>query len=139
MIERRANTRDSVSREGALICADRPALDCVVGNISDAGACMMVADDVVLPEDFALTYEGETHPCTLVWRHDGRIGVRFAGAPSIVPEEASDPLPELDCAACSGKMTLVHRLPACGDLPEVQAFRCADCGETLVQEVEFAT
>ena len=36
-------------------------------------------------------------------------------------------------------MRLIHVLPASDGMPEVQAFRCENCGETLVREYEEAS
>ncbi len=54
-------------------------IDCVVRNLSDAGACVQVESTRDVPDRFLLTVHGspEQRPCKLAWQSDNRIGVSF--------------------------------------------------------------
>lgn len=55
------------------------AIDCTVRNFSDTGAALDVTSPVGIPEHFTLFIHPDgTHlSCTVVWRKEKRIGVRF--------------------------------------------------------------
>lgn len=55
------------------------AIDCTVRNVSDKGAALDVTSPVGIPDRFTLfiAVEGTHRPCTVVWRKERRIGVRF--------------------------------------------------------------
>jgi PilZ domain len=56
------------------------AIDCVVRNISPAGAALDVASPVGIPEHVTLVIAGshERHACRVIWRKERRIGVAFS-------------------------------------------------------------
>ena len=58
---------------------DRAAIQCVVRNLSDAGACLAVESPVGIPETFHLVFNtGEQgRSCRIVWRGKDRVGVAF--------------------------------------------------------------
>ncbi len=70
-------------------------LDCVVRNLSDAGALLAMSDSVALPQAFDLDipHRQRRYPARIRWRAADRVGVAF-DAPK---EEAGDPVP-LDTA-----------------------------------------
>jgi hypothetical protein len=76
--ERRMNSRDRITTE-AVIWVDRYAIVlCAVRDKSPAGAGLVLPDTVrPLPEEFDLTFDRVTHRCVAVWRHDGRMGLKF--------------------------------------------------------------
>ena len=55
------------------------AIDCTVRNFSDTGAALDVTSPVGIPEHFTLFIpaDGKHLSCTVVWRKEKRIGVRF--------------------------------------------------------------
>ena len=55
------------------------AIDCTVRNLSDTGAALDVTSPVGIPEQFTLLIQADgTHlRCTVIWRKEKRIGVRF--------------------------------------------------------------
>ena len=54
-------------------------VDCTVKNISASGARLEVTSTVNLPSTFNLRipHRGETTRCSLVWRDNNSVGVRF--------------------------------------------------------------
>jgi hypothetical protein len=48
------------------------AIDCVVRNLSERGACLKVESPVGIPETFDLVLEGDdiVRPCRVVWQKD---------------------------------------------------------------------
>src|SRR4051794_27059358 len=66
------------------------ALDCLIRNLSDTGAKLIVSAAVTLPEcfDLIIPQKSLTRRARIAWRRGEDIGVRFeAGHPS----ESSDP------------------------------------------------
>lgn len=77
--ERRANPRRVVDCPGSIVPgAGAHALDCLVADISDGGARLVVPGGV--PEEFSLVINdgtGAEHSCRVVWRLDDEVGVEF--------------------------------------------------------------
>jgi hypothetical protein len=77
--ERRANPRNQINTQ-AVIWRDDPhsiAL-CTVRDMSPAGAGLVLPDRLSpLPTEFALTFDRVTRRCAVVWRHLGRMGLKF--------------------------------------------------------------
>jgi hypothetical protein len=78
MAEKRNITRHRVLKAGTIEFGGG-AIDCTVRNFSDTGAALDVTSPVGIPERFTLFIPADgTHlPCTVVWRKEKRIGVRF--------------------------------------------------------------
>ena len=78
MDERRDKTRHRVLKAGTIEFGGG-AIDCTVRNFSDTGAALDVSSPVGIPAHFTLSIKADgTHlPCTVVWRKEKRIGVRF--------------------------------------------------------------
>ena len=76
--ERRNKARHRVLKAGTIEFGGG-AIDCTVRNFSDTGAALDVTSPVGIPEHFTLTIkaEGVHLPCTVAWRKEKRIGVRF--------------------------------------------------------------
>lgn len=55
------------------------AIDCVVRDLSDRGACLKVESAVGIPETFDLVFDRyhTVRPCRVIWRKHTRIGVEF--------------------------------------------------------------
>jgi hypothetical protein len=77
--DRRASPRRVVDCPGSIVSgAGAKTLDCVIADISDGGARLVVAGGV--PEEFGLIINDGTaaeHSCRVVWRLDDEIGVEF--------------------------------------------------------------
>jgi hypothetical protein len=77
--ERRMNPRDRTTTQ-AVIWRDDPysIVICTVRNLSPGGAGLVLPDTVLsLPPEFDLTFDRVTYRCIAVWRHLGRMGVKF--------------------------------------------------------------
>lgn len=77
-MERRATPRKPVLMSGIIHFAGG-AINCLVHDMSIAGAALDVADSHDIPERFDLVFkaDGAHIPCHVVWRQDERIGVAF--------------------------------------------------------------
>jgi hypothetical protein len=78
MNERRATSRRRVFKAGA-IEFDGAAVDCVIRNVSTAGAALEVASLVGIPHEITLnilTCNERLH-CYIIWRKGKRVGVVF--------------------------------------------------------------
>jgi hypothetical protein len=77
--DRRASPRRVVDCPGSIVCeGSAQPLDCVVADISDGGARLVVASPV--PEEFLLRLNDGTdavHKCRVVWRLDDELGAEF--------------------------------------------------------------
>jgi len=76
--ERRNKARYRVLKAGTIEFGGG-AIDCTVRNFSDTGAALDVTSPVGIPERFTLfiPVDGKHLSCTVVWRKEKRIGVRF--------------------------------------------------------------
>jgi PilZ domain len=82
MINQRAAHRPLSLLKGRVIFPDRrPTLDCVVRDLSDAGARLQIGHHVTVPDRFDLYVPlKETTYCVHVrWRRSEEIGVMFNG------------------------------------------------------------
>ena len=78
MDERRDKARHRVLKAGTIEFGGG-AIDCTIRNFSDTGAALDVTSPVGIPAHFTLfiSADGMHHSCTVVWRKEKRIGVRF--------------------------------------------------------------
>jgi PilZ domain-containing protein len=78
VMDKRAMPRDRVLKAGT-IEFHGGAINCVVRNMTMAGAALDVTTPVGIPEHFNLVFqtEGVHMPCHVVWRKEKRIGVEF--------------------------------------------------------------
>ena len=85
--ERRAHKRKRVIFGAKASPVGKAATrDCVVRNLSEAGACIEIADIHTLPDDIALTIarKGRSYAARVVWSHDNAAGVALmSDAPPI--------------------------------------------------------
>lgn len=76
----RRHARVGLHKPGFLIPApDAPWIECVIIDVSDAGACLDIGA-LGVPELFGLAFTagGEVlRICSLVWRRGERVGARF--------------------------------------------------------------
>jgi hypothetical protein len=80
MTELRRAERQQVSEGGKIIRLDSSfgVIDCMVVNLSSAGACLEVQNQEDIPNAFALVIgAGNPIACKVAWRQATRIGVRF--------------------------------------------------------------
>jgi hypothetical protein len=76
--ERRRNARNRIATEAMIWRGRYSIVPCVVRDLSPAGAGLVLSDSVRgLPLEFDLTFDRVTHRCVAVWRHLGRMGLRF--------------------------------------------------------------
>jgi len=79
--EEKRKTRRFRALKSATIAFDRAAgIDCIVRNISEAGACLEIVSPVGIPDDFTLIVHTDKvqRACHVAWRSVHRIGVSFA-------------------------------------------------------------
>jgi len=76
MDEHRISPRHRVLKAGTIEFGGG-AIDCIVRNLSAAGAALDVSSPVGIPKHFTLIADGSHTPCHVVWRRGTRIGVTF--------------------------------------------------------------
>ena len=79
MEERRKVQRHRVLKAGSIGFNRAAGIDCRVRNLSPAGACLDVASQIGIPDDFVLVVESDhlKQPCHVIWRSGSRMGVEF--------------------------------------------------------------
>jgi PilZ domain len=82
MEERRKVTRHRTLKAGSISFNRAGGIDCRVRNLSPAGACLEVASQVGIPDDFVLVVESDQlqQACHVIWRTATRMGVEFRAA-----------------------------------------------------------
>ncbi len=104
MLERRRHDR---SRDFAAATiaygGNRATLGCVVRNLSEGGALLLLDEPQRAPVEMELAIRGGTRPARIVWRGETEVGVAFA---------AADPVPRP--AAVVVCLDAARRLPAGG-------------------------
>jgi hypothetical protein len=82
MDERRKILRHRTLKAGSIVFNRAAGIDCRVRNVSPAGACLEVASQVGIPDDFMLVIEHDqfNQPCHVIWRTATRLGVEFNAA-----------------------------------------------------------
>ena len=88
MDERRKVQRHRTLKAGSITFNRDGGLDCRVRNLSPAGACLEVASQVGIPDDFVLVVDIDhvRAPCHVIWRTATRLGVEFGA--QAAPESA---------------------------------------------------
>jgi PilZ domain len=81
MEERRKVQRHRTLKAGTITVNGDGGFDCRVRNLSPAGACLEVASQLGIPDDFVLVVEADhaRMPCHVIWRTATRLGVAFNG------------------------------------------------------------
>ena len=79
MEERRKVLRHKTLKAGHIAFNRAGTIDCRVRNLSPLGACLEVANQVGIPDDFTLVIESDhlKHDCHVIWRTATRMGVEF--------------------------------------------------------------
>jgi hypothetical protein len=76
--ERRTAQRQRTLKAGKIMLGHGASvLDCTVRNVSSTGALLSLPNAATVPAEFDLQFDGETRPCTVVWRRLARLGVKF--------------------------------------------------------------
>jgi len=78
--EHRKDQRHRTLKTGKIsFCQGACVIDCVIRNMSDAGASLVVPTTVGIPDKFTLVdvHGGSRHPVTVAWRQGERMGVHF--------------------------------------------------------------
>ena len=96
MFERRATQRGRTLLGGKIVFnGGRSAIDCVVRNISEDGACAQVESPVGIPDRVLLTITGESEPrhCAVAWQSADRLGLTFKRADAAGDASQGQPPP----------------------------------------------
>ena len=79
MLQRRKFARTRISKRSRIFLnPDQSLLDCLVVDISVAGARLQSPAREPIPDTFELTFDGITmRPCRVAWRSSSELGVAF--------------------------------------------------------------
>ena len=79
--EKRKLPRHRTLKAGSISFNRAAGIDCRVRNLSAIGACLEVASQVGIPNDFVLVVDVDhvKQPCHVIWRTATRLGVAFQG------------------------------------------------------------
>ena len=82
MEEKRKLQRHRTLKAGSISFNRTGGIDCRVRNLSPAGACLEVASQVGIPDEFVLVIDVDhlKQPCHVIWRTSTRMGVEFRAA-----------------------------------------------------------
>jgi hypothetical protein len=77
--ERRKVPRHRTLKAGLIAFNRAATIDCRVRNLSPVGACLDVASQIGIPDEFTLLVEHEQlrKKCRVIWRNPTRLGVEF--------------------------------------------------------------
>jgi diguanylate cyclase (GGDEF)-like protein len=92
VFERRAKQRGRTLLGGKIVFnGGRSAIDCVVRNLSEGGACAQVENPAGIPDQVLLTIAGESEvrPCTVTWQAANRLGLTFHSARALHRADAA--------------------------------------------------
>jgi hypothetical protein len=86
-VERRKLPRHRTLKAGLIAFNRAATIECRVRNLSEIGACLDVAGQVGIPDEFMLVIEHEQlkKKCRVIWRKPNRLGVEFA-AKAVMPD-----------------------------------------------------
>ena len=80
MVEHRQTARHRTYKAARIAFqSGRSVITCLVRNLSDKGACLMVDNPIGIPESFTLVFDsGEASRASqVIWRKEKQIGVEF--------------------------------------------------------------
>jgi hypothetical protein len=77
--ERRKELRHRTLKAGLIAFNRAGTIECRVRNLSPIGACLEVAGQVGIPEEFLLLVEHDRlkKNCRVIWRRPNQLGVEF--------------------------------------------------------------
>lgn len=101
MLERRKTTRTRSYLGGRMSFHHRSCrMDCLVRNVSEAGALLVFSETGTVPDRFEVTIarKQRTFPARMIWRRGDRAGVSFLPEPqaNVVPLETMRRIRELE-------------------------------------------
>ncbi|MEA1833174.1 hypothetical protein U8607_13895 [Methylobacterium durans] len=79
MSDNRSLVRRQTFRHAEIIISAALAFTCSVANLTEAGALLLVRSESAVPDVFDLTIgpSDDRHPCRVIWRLPGEVGVCF--------------------------------------------------------------
>jgi PilZ domain len=79
MQERRKFERTCVQKSARILLEDSLGVDCIVRDLTNAGAGIQVSNSMSLPATLDLTFDfgHSIRPCRLAWQTLDRMGVEF--------------------------------------------------------------
>ena len=82
MDDKRKDQRHRTLKAGSIAFNRAGGVDCRVRNISPTGACLEVASQIGIPDEFVLVIELDhvKQPCQVIWRTATRLGAVFSAA-----------------------------------------------------------
>jgi hypothetical protein len=82
-VERRKAPRHRTLKAGLIAFNRAGTIECRVRNLSPIGACLDVASQIGIPDEFMLVVEHEQlkKQCRVIWRSPTRLGIEFLAAP----------------------------------------------------------
>ncbi|GJE78396.1 MULTISPECIES: PilZ domain-containing protein [Methylorubrum] len=96
--EQRHDVRKRTFLKGRILFNKGAAsMDCLIRDLSEAGARLELSETSTLPEvfDLYIAQKEETFRATLRWRRDNSVGIAFADQRKpVAPPEAAAPLPD---------------------------------------------
>lgn len=99
MLERRRHTRSRDFASGTIADGRRRAtVDCVVRNLSEGGALLLLDEPRRAPVEMELAIRGGSRPARIVWRGDTAVGVAFATENHLPAPRAAAVVVSLDAA-----------------------------------------
>lgn len=77
--DNRKTVRPRQLKAGTIAFNRAGGISCMVRNLSPKGACLEVANQIGVPEQFELLIESDhlRQNCRVAWRREKRIGVEF--------------------------------------------------------------
>ena len=90
-VERRKVLRHRTLKAGLIGFNRAGTIECRVRNLSTIGACLDVAGQIGIPDEFMLVVEHEQlkKKCRVIWRKPSRLGVEFL-AEKLTPDLAAE-------------------------------------------------
>src|ERR1044071_9712094 len=82
-VERRKVPRHRTLKAGLIAFNRAGTIECRVRNLSPIGACLDVASQIGIPDEFTLLVEHEQlkKKCRVIWRNPTRLSVEFIRQP----------------------------------------------------------
>jgi hypothetical protein len=77
--ELRQSPRHQTLQSGTIALGDGAAIDCILRDVSNNGACLEFDSSIGVPETFILVTcaDNRNYSCHVAWRTARRVGVRF--------------------------------------------------------------
>ena len=77
--DKRRSKRRRVLLGARITYRGRTSTECTVRDLSETGACLLVASPIGIPDTFDLVFvDGTVKSCKREWRKANKIGVSFA-------------------------------------------------------------